>query len=55
VAAAQEKSPAKEPPGNDHHPIHLHGHTFWVTGTEGGRIPESAWIPGNHVLVGVGW
>jgi FtsP/CotA-like multicopper oxidase with cupredoxin domain len=37
----------------DHHPIHLHGHTWWVTGTEGGRIPESAWIPGNNVLVGV--
>jgi FtsP/CotA-like multicopper oxidase with cupredoxin domain len=37
----------------DHHPIHLHGHTFWVTGTEGGRIPESAWIPGNNVLVAV--
>ena len=39
--------------GMDHHPIHLHGHTFQVTGTEGGRIPESAWIPGNTVLVGV--
>ena len=39
--------------GMDHHPIHLHGHTFMVTGTEGGRIPESAWIPGNTVLVGV--
>ncbi len=38
----------------DHHPMHLHGHTFWVTGTEGGRIPPSAWIPGNTVLVGVG-
>jgi hypothetical protein len=38
---------------DDHHPMHLHGHTFWVTGTEGGRIPESAWIPGNTVLVGV--
>jgi FtsP/CotA-like multicopper oxidase with cupredoxin domain len=37
----------------DHHPIHLHGHTFWVTGTEGGRIPEPAWIPANNVLVGV--
>ncbi|WP_228030228.1 multicopper oxidase family protein [Gimesia benthica] len=35
------------------HPMHLHGHTFWVTGTEGGRIPESAWIPGNTVIVGV--
>jgi FtsP/CotA-like multicopper oxidase with cupredoxin domain len=37
----------------DHHPIHLHGHTWWVTGTEGGRIPQSAWIPGNNVLIGV--
>ena len=39
--------------GIDHHPMHLHGMTFWVTGTEGGRIPETAWIPGNTVLVGV--
>lgn len=39
--------------GMDHHPMHLHGHTFNVTGTEGGRIPESAWWPGNTVLVGV--
>jgi FtsP/CotA-like multicopper oxidase with cupredoxin domain len=37
----------------DHHPLHLHGHTFWITGTEGGRIPEPAWIPSNNVLVGV--
>jgi FtsP/CotA-like multicopper oxidase with cupredoxin domain len=37
----------------DHHPMHLHGHTFWITGTEGGRIPETAWIPSNNVLVGV--
>jgi FtsP/CotA-like multicopper oxidase with cupredoxin domain len=37
----------------DHHPIHLHGHTWWVTGTEGGRIPESGWLPGNNVLIGV--
>jgi manganese oxidase len=37
----------------DHHPMHLHGHTWWVTGTEGGRIPETAWVPGNNVLVGV--
>ena len=37
----------------DHHPMHLHGHTFYVTGTEGGRIPETAWWPGNTVLVGV--
>jgi manganese oxidase len=39
--------------GMDHHPVHLHGHTFQVTGTEAGRIPESAWYPGNTVLVGV--
>jgi len=38
----------------DHHPMHLHGHTFWVTGTEGGRVPDTAWIPTNNVLVGVG-
>ena len=36
-----------------HHPIHFHGHTAWITGTEGGRIPESAWIPTNNILVGV--
>ena len=37
----------------DHHPLHLHGHTFWVTGSEGGRYPEPAWVPSNNVLVGV--
>jgi FtsP/CotA-like multicopper oxidase with cupredoxin domain len=37
----------------DHHPMHMHGHTFWITGTEAGRIPESAWIPSNNVLVAV--
>lgn len=36
-----------------HHPIHLHGHTFWVTGHEGARIPKSAWIPRNNELIGV--
>jgi manganese oxidase len=39
--------------GMDHHPMHLHGHTFYTTGTEGGRIPEAIWWPGNSVLVGV--
>ena len=39
--------------GMDHHPIHVHGHQFYVTGTEGGRIPETAWFPGNTVIVGV--
>jgi len=39
--------------GMDHHPIHLHGYQFYITGTEGGRVPETAWYPGNTVLVGV--
>ena len=39
--------------GMDHHPIHLHGHQFVMTGTEGGRAPESTWYPMNTVLVGV--
>jgi manganese oxidase len=39
--------------GMDHHPIHLHGHQFVQTGTEGGRAPESTWYPMNTVLVGV--
>lgn len=39
--------------GMDHHPIHIHGNQFYVTGTEGGRIPETGWYPGNTVLVGV--
>jgi len=38
---------------HDHHPVHLHGHQFVVTGTEGGRAPESTWYPMNTVLVGV--
>ena len=36
-----------------HHPIHLHGHTFWLTGHEGARIPKSAWIPRNNEIIGV--
>jgi len=40
--------------GMDHHPIHLHGNQFVVTGTEGGRVPEQQWHPQNTVLVGVG-
>jgi FtsP/CotA-like multicopper oxidase with cupredoxin domain len=37
----------------DHHPIHMHGHQFSVTGTEGGRIRTTAVQPENTVLVGV--
>jgi FtsP/CotA-like multicopper oxidase with cupredoxin domain len=39
--------------GMDHHPMHFHGHQFYVTGTEGGRIRSTAVIPENTVLVGV--
>ena len=36
------------------HPIHLHGVTWRVTGTEGGPIPASAQWPGNTVNVAPG-
>ncbi|MBW3598021.1 MAG: copper oxidase, partial [Planctomycetes bacterium] len=36
-----------------HHPIHLHGHTFWITGHEGARIPSEAWVPRNNELIAV--
>lgn len=39
--------------GMDHHPIHLHGFTFWETGREGARQPEAIWPRGNTALVGV--
>ena len=39
--------------GMDHHPIHLHGFTFWETGREGARQPEATWPRGNTALVGV--
>ena len=39
--------------GMDHHPIHMHGHTFHVTGSEAGRIKTTAVEPANTVLVGV--
>jgi FtsP/CotA-like multicopper oxidase with cupredoxin domain len=39
--------------GMDHHPIHLHGNQFVVTGTEGGRKPQSTWFKENTVVLGV--
>ncbi|HKV24917.1 MAG TPA: copper oxidase [Candidatus Acidoferrum sp.] len=39
--------------GMDHHPIHLHGNQFVMTGTEGGRAPDSTWYPMNTILVAV--
>ena len=38
----------------DHHPIHLHGHYFTTTATDGGPIPRSAQWPETTVLVPVG-
>ncbi|MCX7960328.1 MAG: copper oxidase [Burkholderiales bacterium] len=36
------------------HPIHLHGHEFEVTGTDGGWVPKSARWPETTVDVAVG-
>ena len=38
----------------DHHPLHIHGHHFRITATDGGDIPLTAQWPENTVLVGVG-
>lgn len=38
----------------DHHPIHLHGFYFSVTGTDGGEIPEAVQWPETTVLVAAG-
>ena len=35
----------------DSHPIHLHGHTFRWTATDGGPLPETAWIPETSINV----
>jgi FtsP/CotA-like multicopper oxidase with cupredoxin domain len=38
----------------DHHPIHLHGHSFHITETDGGEIAASAQWPETTVLVPTG-
>jgi FtsP/CotA-like multicopper oxidase with cupredoxin domain len=38
----------------DHHPIHIHGHFFRITATDGEEIPLSAQWPETSVLVAVG-
>ncbi|PZR71006.1 MAG: copper oxidase [Chthoniobacterales bacterium] len=35
----------------DSHPIHFHGHRWWVVETDGGPIPKSAWWPETTVNV----
>ena len=37
-----------------HHPIHLHGHAFWITATDGGEIPDTARWPETTVSVPTG-
>ncbi len=36
------------------HPIHIHGHAFRVTATDGGQIPQAGQWPETTVLVPVG-
>jgi len=38
----------------NHHPIHIHGYNFKITGTDGGRIPEAGQWPETTVHVPVG-
>ena len=38
----------------DHHPIHLHGHTFEVVETDGGPVPKDRRWPETTTLVPVG-
>ncbi len=38
----------------DHHPIHIHGHNFTITATDGGPLQPSAQWPETSVLVPVG-
>jgi FtsP/CotA-like multicopper oxidase with cupredoxin domain len=36
------------------HPLHLHGHRFVVTGSDGGRWPQNTWRPETTEIIGVG-
>lgn len=38
----------------DHHPVHMHGHVFAITETDGGTVPLSARVPETTVLVPTG-
>ncbi len=35
----------------DSHPIHFHGHRWWIVGTDGGPLPKSGWWPEATVNV----
>jgi FtsP/CotA-like multicopper oxidase with cupredoxin domain len=36
------------------HPIHMHGVQFFVTGSDGGRWPQTIWRPETTEIIGVG-
>ncbi|MGD9139785.1 MAG: copper oxidase [Desulfobacterales bacterium] len=38
----------------DEHPIHIHGHAYRITATDGGKIPKAGQWPETTVLVPVG-
>ena len=38
----------------DSHPLHIHGHRFWVVETDGGQIPRSAQWPESTINVAPG-
>ncbi len=38
----------------DSHPIHIHGHKFYITGTDAGPIQPSGWWPENSANIPVG-
>ena len=38
----------------DEHPIHIHGHSYRITATDGGKIPKTGQWPETTVLVPVG-
>jgi FtsP/CotA-like multicopper oxidase with cupredoxin domain len=35
----------------DSHPVHVHGHKFHWTGSDGGPLPQTAWIPETTINV----
>jgi FtsP/CotA-like multicopper oxidase with cupredoxin domain len=37
--------------GMTSHPMHIHGHRFWVVETDGGQVPETAWVPESSLNI----
>ncbi|MEP7012823.1 MAG: copper oxidase [Acidobacteriota bacterium] len=40
--------------GMTSHPMHIHGHRFWVVETDGGQIPKTAWWPETSLNIASG-